>query len=637
MARFFRLCFASVDNNGGNIRFSDHNYLRGCILHGLLHAFRLMSSHTFIFGGVLIMEFHDIKTRNNLADFLKIPRKKLSYLLYKNDINDFYTSFEMDKKNGGVRKINAPLEELKEIQRKLAVALYNNKKKQERKNTPSHGFEKEKSIITNAKIHRNKRLVLNIDLEDFFESFHFGRVRGFFIKNNNFLLSSEVATVIAQLTCYKGNLPQGAPTSPIITNLICEILDKRLLKISKRYKLDYTRYADDLTFSTNDKKFLYLQSEFYELLSSELIRAGFKINEKKKRLQLRNSRQVVTGLVVNKKVNVNRSFYKETRAMAHQLYKEGKFEINGKLAHLNQLEGRFAFINQLTRYNNKIDGDKHNFHNLSSRELQYQKFLFYKYFYANPKPIIVTEGKTDIAYLKAALKNLYYEYPNLITKNSDGSFEFKVSFLNKTKRLAYFLGIFQDGGSALNNIYNFFNAKTKKSTSSYMSYFKRISHTSPTNPVILLFDNEIKSGKNKPIGNFINHAKLDDKKKGFLEDEYMVNLIDNLFLLTVPLIDEKPECDIEDLFDKSTLSQKIGGKEFCKKDEFNHSKYYGKEIFSKFILDNYKDINFNEFRSILNNINHIMEIYAKGLADTGGNLGAKSLDKRSGNKVLLEV
>src|SRR5690606_37339505 len=111
----------------------------------------------------------------------------------------------------------------------------------------------------------------------------------------------------AQLSCYSGKLPQGAPSSPIISNLICEILDYRLLKISKKYKLDYTRYADDLTFSTNDKKFLDLKTEFYKKLENELIRAGFRINEKKKRLQMSNSRQVVTGLVVNEKINVNRT------------------------------------------------------------------------------------------------------------------------------------------------------------------------------------------------------------------------------------------------------------------------------------------------------------------------------------------
>ncbi|MCP1161296.1 retron Ec67 family RNA-directed DNA polymerase/endonuclease [Bacillus infantis] len=583
------------------------------------------------------MEFNDLKTRNELADFLRIPRKKISYLLYKNDINAFYMSFEIDKKNGGVRNINAPLAELKDIQRKLAVALYNHKKKnQKKKNNLSHAFEKEKSIITNAKIHRNKRFVLNIDLENFFESFHFGRVRGFFLKNNNFLLSSEVATVVAQLTCYKGTLPQGAPTSPIITNLICEILDQRLLKIAKTHKLNYTRYADDLTFSTIDANFLEKQSEIYGLLSRELIRAGFKVNEKKRRLQIRDSRQVVTGLVVNKKVNVNRTFYKETRAMAHQLYKEGKFEINGKVATLNQLEGRFAFINQLTRYNNKLDGENHNFNNLSSREIQYQKFLFYKYFYANLKPIIVTEGKTDIVYLKAALKNLYNEYPNLISKNSDGSFEFKVSFLNKTKRLAYFLGIFQDGGSALKNIYNFFEGKTK-STPSYLNYFKQISNTLPKNPVILMFDNEIKSGKNKPIGNFINYAKIDEEKKNILQEKCMVNIIDNLYLLTVPLIDGKPECDIEDLFGKEVLSQKIRGREFCKKDKYDYSKYYGKETFSKYILDNYSDIDFNKFRPVLNNINNIMDVYTNGLSDTGGKFEAKSLDKSNENRVFQKV
>ncbi|MCY9140511.1 retron Ec67 family RNA-directed DNA polymerase/endonuclease [Peribacillus frigoritolerans] len=579
-------------------------------------------------------EFYDIKTRNELADFLNIPRKQLSYVLYIKGINNLYTSFEIHKKNGGVRKINAPIEELKDIQRKLAEALYKHKKKkQEKKNNLSHAFEKNKSIITNAKIHRNKRLVLNIDLENFFESFHFGRVRGFFIKNNNFLLPIEVATVIAQISCYEGKLPQGAPSSPIISNLICEILDHRLLKIAKKYKLDYTRYADDLTFSTNDKNFLGLQTEFYKKISKELIRAGFKINEKKKRLQLRDSRQVVTGLVVNKKINVNRIYYKETRAMAHQLYKQGKFEINGELATLNQLEGRFAFINQLTWYNNKIDGAKHNFNKLSSRELQYQKFLFYKYFFANPKPLIVTEGKTDIAYLKSALKNLYNEYPKLITKKSDGTFEFKVSFLKKTKRLGYFLGIYQDGGSALNNIYDFFDFKK----SNYLRYFKKISNNLPINPVILMFDNEIKSKGKKPIGQFLNHAKLDDKKREILENKYMVDLIDNLYLLTVPLIDGKSECDIEDLFENITLLHEINGREFTKKDKYDVSKYYGKEMFSKYILDNYSDINFNEFRSVLDNINNIIDIYTMGVVDTAHKLEAKNIDKSSADKVPLEI
>lgn len=579
-------------------------------------------------------KFNEIKTRNELADFLNVSRKQLSYVLYIKGINNLYTSFEIQKKNGGVRKINAPLKELKNIQNKLAEVLYKHMKKKQKKDNISHAYEKNKSIITNAKIHRNKRLVLNIDLENFFESIHFGRVRGFFIKNNNFLLSTEVATVIAQISCYEGKLPQGSPSSPIISNLICEILDYRLLKIAKKYKLEYTRYADDLTFSTNDKKFLGLQTEFNKEISKEIIRAGFKINEKKNRLQYRDSRQVVTGLVVNQKINVNRIYYKETRAMAHQLYKQGSFEINGEPGNLNQLEGRFAFINQLTSYNNKIDGGKHNFYELSSRERQYQKFLFYKYFFANPKPLIVTEGKTDIAYLKSALKNLYNEYPKLITKNSDGTFEFKVSFLKKTKRLKYFLGIYQDGGNALKNIYNYFDSK--KPAPNYLSYFKNISNTLPKNPIILMFDNEIKSGNKKPVGNFLNHVALCDEKRMILEDKYMVGLIDNLFLLTVPLIDGKAECDIEDLFGSITLSHKIGGREFTKKENYDVLKYYGKEMFSKFILNNYSDINFNEFRPVLDNINNIIDIYTKRLVDTGHDLES-NLNKTSADKVLLEI
>src|SRR5690625_5757469 len=105
--------------------------------------------------------------------------------------------------------------------------------------------------------------------------------------------------------------------------------------------------------------------------------------------------------------------------MTNYLYKNVFFKINDELVTLNQLEGRFAFINQLTRYNNIKYGTAKNFKSFHSRELEYQKFLFYKYFFANSKPLIVTEGKTDIAYLKAALKNLYNEYPKLVTKNSD--------------------------------------------------------------------------------------------------------------------------------------------------------------------------------------------------------------------------
>lgn len=121
------------------------------------------------------------------------------------------------------------------------------------------------------------------------------------MKNKNFELPVEIATMIAQLTCYEGKLPQGAPTSPIITNLVCNILDMRLLKIAKKYRVVYTRYADDMTFSTNDKKFLENQENFMKSIKKEIESFGFEINDKKTRLLFCDSRQEVTGLVVNKK------------------------------------------------------------------------------------------------------------------------------------------------------------------------------------------------------------------------------------------------------------------------------------------------------------------------------------------------
>ena len=255
---------------------------------------------------------------------------------------------------------------------------------------------REKSIITNAKPHRNKRFVLNLDLENFFDSFHFGRVRGFFEKNKVLPLPHEVATVIAQLTCFEGSLPQGAPTSPIITNLICRIMDKRLIKIVQKYKLYYTRYADDLTFSTNDKLFLENKDEFLLELESEIISSGFKINNKKTRLQYKDSRQTVTGLVVNKKLNVSHAYYKTTRAMAHSFYSKGEFTINGESGTMAQLEGRFSFITQIDKCNLDLDLDldkrKINFRELNGREKEYQKFLFYKYFLGIHAPLIVTEA-----------------------------------------------------------------------------------------------------------------------------------------------------------------------------------------------------------------------------------------------------
>lgn len=551
-------------------------------------------------------KFNEIKSREDLAAFLGIPLSKLTYILYIKKVDSYYTSFEIPKKNGEKRTINAPQNDLKEIQKKLSDSLWEFHKEYIKNNNiqmnVSHAFEKEKGIISNAKIHRNKRFVLNIDLENFFGSFHFGRVRGFFEKSKEFNLPVEVATIIAQLTCFEGCLPQGAPSSPIITNLISNILDMKLIKIARRYKLNYTRYADDMTFSTNDPKFMDVKNFFLDNIIGEIEKSGFSINNSKTRLVFKDSRQEVTGLVVNKKININRDYYKKTRAMADALYKKGEFVIGDSKGTIKQLEGRFAFINQLDYYNNKIDHDnKHNVWNLSSREKQYQRFLFYKYFFANLKPLIVTEGKTDISYLKAALKIHYKKYPQLITKKGD-TFEFNISFLRRTKRLEYFLGIQQDGADTMTNIYNFY-AGTNNLPNLYR-HFRKLSNIISIHPVILVFDNEQKN--EKPLKKFINHIKQKP-----LQQRYK-NITDNLYLLTNPLVKGMEECEIEDLFDETVLSHNIGGKTFSRIKNFDVNKHYGKAIFSEFIIKNYSTIDFSEFIPMLDDMSKIVSEYKNG-------------------------
>lgn len=578
--------------------------------------------------------FENITSIDDLSKILKTPKKKLTYILYIKKIENLYTTFQIPKKSGGQRTINAPSKDLKDIQRNIVNMLLKQQNKFYYENkirfNIAHAFTKEKSIITNAKIHKNKRFVLNIDLENFFESFHFGRVQGYFEKNKNYLFPKNIATVLAQLTCYKGSLPQGSPSSPIITNLICNILDMKLLKMAKKYKLDYTRYADDLTFSTNNKSFAEKSEEFISQLEIIIKQSGFKINQKKTRLQYKQSRQVVTGLVVNKKVNVPRNFYKNTRAMANSLYKNGSFTINGVEGSLKQLEGRFSFINHINKENNKeqkkINKDlKLSFRFLNGQEKEYQKFLFYKYFFNNEKPCILTEGPTDIIYLKSALKNLYTDYPNLIKKVND-DFIFKIFFLKrtedskktkvqkklkgkKTSKMQYFFGLEKDGADTMKQIYNFYvSDREKKDCPNYSEVFTKMNVTSK-NPCIFILDNELNKN-NKPLKVLANYMRLKDEKINELCDKNYLNVTSNLYVVTNPLVKGLKECEIEDLFESDVLNTELNGKTFerCEK-KYNNTKNYGKKAFSTYVWNNYEDINFENFRPLLDALDQIVTNY----------------------------
>ncbi|MCB8590143.1 hypothetical protein [Enterococcus lactis] len=294
----------------------------------------------------------------------------------------------------------------------------------------------------------------------------------------------------------------------------------------------------------------------------------------------------------------------------NSLYKTDTFEIEGNTGTIKQIEGRLSFINQIDRHNNHRDSNKHDFRNLSAREKQYQAFLFYKYFFINDKPIVITEGKTDIKYIQAALKKYYLNYPELIVRNDDHKFEYKIMFLKRTKRLNYFFGLNKDGADAMQNLYHYFYDYKNSNITNYMKYFKGLSKKLPSNPTIFIFDNELVEG-NKPVRKFVNHISLAENKCTELEKEEYVNLNESAYLLVNPLVDNKKECEIEDLFLPETLEHKINNKTFCRNKSFKSDEHYGKEIFSNYIMKNYKIINFENFQPMLNNLSAIISSYKK--------------------------
>lgn len=559
----------------------------------------------------------NIKTRNDFAKFIGVKLQTLTYLLYIKKIDNCYNTLEIPKKNGDTRTICVPNKNLKKVQKKLynKLSTYYDEIKTQNNFTSkiSHGFEKNRSIVTNAEVHKNKRYVVNLDLLDFFPSINFGRVRSYFIKNNYFEINDDIATILAQLTCYKGTLPQGAPTSPLIANMICNIMDIRILKIAKKYRLDYTRYADDLTFSTNNKYFLNDYDKFLEDIKNIIHRSGFELNSKKTRLLFSNSRQEVTGLVVNKKISVPKEYYKNTRAMAHSLYKNGYFLIDDEVGTIEQLEGRFSFINQINLYN--IDNKKKDMWHLNSKEKQYQKFMIYKTFYANEKPLIITEGKTDVLYIKAALKKYYKYFPNLITKKDNGNFVFHVNFFKRKQKHSYYLNLVKDGSDTIKNIYSNCYIKTKNNKNiTTVHDFKKLRCERETNPVILIFDNEMVSNKDRPLKKFLNEIKVNASQKDKLKENLYINICDNLYLCTYQLNNKEAcEIEIEDLFPADVLEHEINGRKFSKKDSTHDNGFYGKNEFSQYVYSNYESIDFSNFISLLSAINEIIELYPNNI------------------------
>ncbi len=299
-----------------------------------------------------------LSTPAELAAALRISVPKLRWLAFHNEAATrmHYVQFQVSKRSGGTRTLSAPhraLDEaqfwvLHEIVKKLPVE------------GPAHGFVPGRSILSNAQGHCRRAIVVNMDLEGFFPSIGFPRVRGVFQRAG---YSPAVATILALLctecprktVVYQGKtyhvatgprgLPQGARTSPGLSNQVARRLDRRLQGLATKLDLTYTRYADDLTFSGDEGlegRVGYLMARVRHIAKLE----GFLVNEKKSRVLRRNQAQTVTGLVVNDRPGVARAEVRRLRAILHRARKEGIDAQNreGRANYLAWLKGKIAFV-----------------------------------------------------------------------------------------------------------------------------------------------------------------------------------------------------------------------------------------------------------------------------------------------------
>ena len=563
------------------------------------------------------------RTRYDVAALLGYKPGGFSYIVHIIPAAAKYTRFEIKKKGGGERSIDAPIPMLKSLQKQLALVLYECLQEIEeadkRKNKLSHAYRQGFSIISNAKAHTCRRYVLNIDLQNFFPSFNFGRVRGFFLKNNHFKLAEPVATLIAQIACNNGILPQGSPCSPVLTELLTHFLDIRLARFAAQNKCSYTRYADDITFSTNQKIFpaalAVPAGESWVLgnvLRSRIQDAGFTLNDTKTRMQVRASRQTVTGLTVNQKVNAPQHYYKLARAMTHQFLSTGTYKRDGvETSSLQRLEGILNHIYHIRerQIDLAIDAERnkerrdrlHKERTKAKNEfpsairLVYYRLVFFKHFINPPKPLIICEGPTDPVYLKSAIRKLAAAHPNLIS-NQNGKFTFHVNFFKYSKQSRDLLQL--RGGSS----------DLKEFIAAWKDKFAQFKYRPLNHPVIALVDNDdgakeifsLLRGRSFGIG------------IGWDTDSSFYHLSGPLYLVKTPIKGADHKTRIEDFFNPAVLATQVGGKTFNPDKEHQAPGEYGKVIFAEEVVrPNVHNIDFTSFDPLLIRIEAVINDYSR--------------------------
>ncbi|NSY48301.1 retron Ec67 family RNA-directed DNA polymerase/endonuclease [Agrobacterium tumefaciens] len=563
----------------------------------------------------------------DLARLLEIQPKFLSKQIYHTPYGQKYTHFPMPKKDGSTRNISAPNKNLKFIQSRLSRLLYQcyfdiHGAPEFPGRALSHGFQKGRdlSIFTNAKRHTNRRFVFNTDIENFFPSFNFGRVRGYFIKNQHFQLKPTVATVIAQTACFMNILPQGAPSSPIISELISQTLDYRLQALARKYRCSYSRYADDITFSTNLKEFPSAiafcppgEVNWREgpSLEKAVLSSNLKLNSKKARMQQSYQRQATTGLTVNDKVNISTYYYKGVRFCAHAMMTKGKavannklsvapngklskYQLWGMLCHINDIKGRELPHKALRAFK-------------SSPVPSYLKLMkdFYHYYriHTAEKPLIICEGKTDYIYLKEAIrwnvsdarvvKNLI-SGPALINFTSDKGDHWGVDFVNHSNMAGNLLDLAGGGGDL------------PKFATYHVERVKKLFAEKPPMPVIIVVDNDKQSE-----GMWTTIKSLTGSPTPIDGSAPYYHVGENLYVVPIPSAGKK-DFYIEKLIPSKWLKKTLNGKTLKlnqKKDEKLKPTEYGKMDFAnKVIRANRGNVDLTSFLPLLHTICDIIEL-----------------------------
>lgn len=290
-----------------------------------------------------------------------------------------YEHFQIAKGPSKIRLISAPDRRLKMLQQKLALLL----DQLYVVRNPVHGFVSERSVKSNAEAHGRRRFLVNLDLQDFFPSITEKRVIGLL---TSLKVDLRVAEIVARICCLDNHLPQGAPTSPVLSNMICYRLDTELLRVARDARAIYTRYADDISLSSFQPPAPLFEGTLPEagrfapeLLTPALRAAieqnGFTINPDKAHYADRNSRRIVTGVKINAGLNVDRRYVRRIRAILHSIEKLGladaqiKYQAKGGKGSLaSHLRGKIAYLGHLKsqtdpvvrslahRYNNSFAG-----------------------------------------------------------------------------------------------------------------------------------------------------------------------------------------------------------------------------------------------------------------------------------------